>query len=206
VEREMCVCIGGAALEPVLCRPDGSAVLCSTGLSLSAAELSVCVERYQGRVLGFDAQRALDLLHVFSAGAVSFARGLNDTPKIVALLLASTALGTNLGTSMALVGIAMAVGGVLNASRIARTMSERITEMNHGQGFTANLTTAVLVLFASRFGMPVSTTHVSCGSLIGIGAATGGARWGMIRRILAAWVATLPVAALLSSVVFLLAR
>ena len=89
----------------------------------------------------------------------------------------------------------MAVGGLLNARRVALTMSERITAMNHGQGFTANLVTAFLVLVASRWGLPVSTTHVSCGSLFGLGAATGQGRWSTVRAIALSWLVTLPVAA-----------
>jgi len=54
-------------------------------------------------------------------------------------------------------------------SQVAITMSRKITPLNHGQGFTANLVTAVLVIFASRQGLPVSTTHVAVGSLFGIG-------------------------------------
>jgi PiT family inorganic phosphate transporter len=85
-------------------------------------------------------------------------------------------------------------------------MSDRIVKMNHGQGFTANLVTAFLVIVASRFGVPVSTTHVSCGSLFGLGAVTGTARWRMILGITLAWVVTLPVAASLAALVSLVAR
>ncbi len=73
--------------------------------------------------------------------------------------------------------------------------------MNHGQGFTGNAVTAALVLGASRLGLPVSTTHVSCGSLFGIGIATGQARWKTIATILLAWVSTLPIAILLSAAI-----
>jgi PiT family inorganic phosphate transporter len=71
--------------------------------------------------------------------------------------------------------------------------------MNHGQGFSANLVTATLVLLASRLGLPVSTTHVSCGGLFGIGAVTGQARWKVIATVLLAWVVTLPVATVLGA-------
>ena len=64
-----------------------------------------------------------------------------------------------------------------------------------GQGLTANMTTTSIVLAASWFGLPVSTTHVSCGALFGIGAVTGHAKWKTIATIVAAWVTTLPLAA-----------
>ena len=58
---------------------------------------------------------------------------------------------------------------------------------------TANLMTALLVLVASRLGLPVSTTHVSCGSIFGIGLVNRKRRWGTIGKILATWVTTLPL-------------
>jgi PiT family inorganic phosphate transporter len=195
VEREMCLCLDGSLPQPVLVQPDGTAVLRATGVRLTVGQLTSCTERYAGRVFGFDSQWILDRLHYVSAGAVSFARGLNDTPKITALLVAASALPVSLTAAMGLVGVGMAAGGLLSARRVARTMSERITTMNHGQGFTANLVTAFLVVVASRFGLPVSTTHVSCGSLFGLGAVTRQGRWRTTRDIMVSWVVTLPVAA-----------
>ena len=73
-------------------------------------------------------------------------------------------------------------------------------QAHHGYGsgasFSANLVTSFLVIFASKWGMPVSTTHVSCGALFAIGVANGQARWNVIRTILLAWLLTLPMAAL----------
>ncbi len=195
IERHMCLCVDGGAAEPVAIRPDGTAVLQATGVQLSVGQLAQCTQRYHGRVLGIDSQWVLDRLHYLSAGAVSAARGLNDTPKIVALLVAAGALGLSLPMGLLVVGFAMAVGGLLNARRVALTMSQRITTMNHGQGCSANLVTAFLVLVASRWGVPVSTTHVSCGSLFGLGVVTGQGRWPVIRNILLAWIVTLPLAA-----------
>jgi PiT family inorganic phosphate transporter len=162
------------------------------------------VEVYSGKMLGLSVQKALDILHFISAGAVSFARGLNDTPKIVALAVASGALG--LGTNIALVAAAIALGGILSAKKVAHTMSQRITDINHGQGLTANLITAFLVIFASRFGLPVSTTHVSCGALFGIGLTNGQARWKVIGGIFGAWIMTLPIAAVMSGAIYWVIR
>ncbi|MBI2104393.1 MAG: inorganic phosphate transporter [Candidatus Omnitrophica bacterium] len=199
VEREMCLCVDGGAVQPVALQPNGSAVLRATGTVLTVGQLSQCVQRYHGRVFGIDCQWMLDRLHYISAGAVSFARGLNDTPKIVALLVAARGLGLSLSAGLAMVGAGMAIGGLLNARKVAMTMSERITTMNHGQGFTANLVTAVLVMFASRWGLPVSTTHVSCGSLFGLGTVNQSAQWGVIRTIVLSWMVTLPLGALLAA-------
>jgi PiT family inorganic phosphate transporter len=93
----------------------------------------------------------------------------------------------------------MAVGGLLSARRVAETMSHRITEMNHGQGFSANLATGLLVTAATLFGMPVSTTHVSVGSLFGIGLTNGTADLRVVRNIALSWLLTLPCAAALGA-------
>ena len=149
-------------------------------------------------------QKILDALHFLSAGAVSFARGLNDTPKIVALSVIFGTLG--LGLNIALVAVVIALGGILSARKVAQTMSQKITAINHGQGLTANLITAFLVIFASKMGVPVSTTHVSCGSLFGIGLANGQARWKVISGIVGAWVMTLPAAAITSGAIYWVIR
>ena len=103
---------------------------------------------------------------------------------------------------MVSIGVGIAMGGLLAARRVANTMSFRITEMNDGQAFTGNLVTAFCVIVASRFGVPVSTTHVSCGSLFGIGLVNRQARYNVIGQILLAWVTTLPVAAFLGWVMW----
>jgi len=128
---------------------------------------------------------------------VSFARGVNDTPKIAALLLAGSLLPPT--GAVVLVGVAILAGGLVYARRVAETMAHGITEMSPGQGLSANLVTAALVIGASRLGMPVSTTHVSCGALFGIGASSGRAHWKKIGQIGLAWIVTLPVAAALGA-------
>ena len=195
VEREMCVCLEEGAVESVQVQSDGTMLSTATGMAVTVGQQDWCEEQYRGHVMGFDAQRILDGFHFLSAGTVGFARGLNDTPKIVALMVVGVGLGFSLPLSMFFVGLVMAIGGLLRARKVAATMSDRIVDLNHGQGFTANLVTAFLVMVASRFGVPVSTTHVSCGSLFGLGAVTGTGRWRMIRTILLAWVVTLPMAA-----------
>jgi PiT family inorganic phosphate transporter len=154
--------------------------------------------------MGFSAGRVLDILHFLSAGAVSFARGLNDTPKIAALLLVAAAFDIRWG--LVAVAVAMAAGGLINAKRVAETMSHKITDMNPGQGFAANLSTAVLVTTASLHGLPVSTTHVSVGSLLGMGILTRQAKWKPVVSILASWILTLPCAALIAAIAYWLIR
>lgn len=206
IRRETCLCIG-APVSPRLDSAGPGVVALTTALpavDVVMADTADCEYRnrtvYAGRLLGVQAQKLLDGLHFLSAGAVSFARGLNDTPKIVALAAAFGGLA--LDRLILVVALVMAVGGLVSARRVAETMSRRITRLNHGQGLTANLVTAFLVIFASHLGVPVSTTHVSCGALFGIGAANGRARWATIGGIASAWVMTLPIAAALAAVGF----
>lgn len=187
-----CVCLG-EVVEEVHVRSDGSVALARTGVVLDVADASECRTRYGGRVLGVEAGPVLDALHYLSAGAVGFARGLNDAPKMVALLVAADAAPGPVG--LLGVALAMTAGGLVSARRVAETMSRKITRLNPGQGLTANLITALLVTAASRFGLPVSTTHVSVGSLFGIGLVNGTARRRTILSILLAWVTTLPAGA-----------
>lgn len=137
--------------------------------------------------------KSLDRLHIGSAIAICFARGLNDTPKLVALLIAAKMLGQS--QAVILIAIVMGVGGLLFARKVALTMSQRITQMDHASGLVANLITACLVLFASKFGLPVSTTHVAVGAIAGVGASSKRIDWSALRNVLLSWVVTLPFAA-----------
>ena len=195
VSSQSCVCVE-TVFEPVRARADGALAMVRTGVALQTGQGVECVERYSGRMLGLEAGAVLDSLHYLSAGAVGFARGLNDTPKIVALLLAAQVLAPSMG--LLVISIVMALGAVLNARRVAETMSRKITRMNPGQGFAANLVTSSLVTAASWLGLPVSTTHVSVGALVGIGTVNKTARTGTILTILTAWVTTLPMAAVIA--------
>lgn len=157
-------------------------------------------ELYEGRLLGINSQKLLDFTHYLSAGAVSFARGLNDTPKIVGLLLIVQFLSPS--SAMVSVALAMAAGGLVNAKKVGKVVAKKITSMNHGQGFTANLVTSLLVTTASLHGLPVSTTHVSVGAIFGMGAVTKKANTRVVKNILLSWVLTLPAGAICSAIIY----
>ncbi|MFQ5662840.1 MAG: anion permease [Terriglobia bacterium] len=132
------------------------------------------------------------LVHWSSAGVISFARGLNDTPKIAALLLSAPLLGAT--TTFVLIAAAMAVGGLLAAVGVARTMSQRVTRIEPVPGTSANLVGALLVGMASRWGVPVSTTHVTMGGIFGVGLhQRAQTNWMLARQIVLAWVVTFPL-------------
>ena len=198
-----CACLE-TPTQPLIPNTDGSLITKFSVPSIILTSNSSC--NHIKTPIRVYISRSMDHLHILSAMTICFARGVNDTPKLTALLLAAQILQPT--TSIAVIGLAMAGGGLLFAKRVARTMSQRITKMNHTQGLTANLITASLVLVASKFGFPVSTTHVSVGSIVGVGVGVGaGAKtlnWKTLHNILLSWIGTLPLAVwtawLLSSV------
>jgi inorganic phosphate transporter, PiT family len=135
----------------------------------------------------------LEKLHYASAVAICFARGVNDAPKLVALLIAAKLAGTS--ASFAWLAVAMAIGGWIGSRKVAETMSKKVTPLTPVQGTAANWVTACLVLAASKFSLPVSTTHVSVGSISGAGLASGTLDKAALGKILLSWVFTLPIAA-----------
>ena len=202
VEKAWCVCVGDRQeLIPVV---SGVSNNMSAAISpnLTVDTVENCSQRYVGKFWGLDSQKVVDVCHFLSAGAVSFARGLNDTPKIVALLLTVTAFSIRGG--MLAVGLGMAIGGLINARKVAMTVSNKITTLNPGKGLAANIVTGFLVIFASRMGVPVSTTHVSVGSIFGVGVVSKTAHIGMFSKVLSSWFLTLPIAAILSGIIYLL--
>lgn len=142
---------------------------------------------------------AVEALHWLSSALTSFARGVNDTPKIVALgIAASAGLGISGFSFYAFVAAAMGAGSLAAGFRVTETLARKVTPMSPAEGFCANLVTTLLVGLASLAALPVSTTHVSSGAIVGIGLHRSAAsvRWATVRDMLLAWVVTLPVAAL----------
>ena len=152
---------------------------------------------------------ALDALHWLSSALTSFARGLNDTPKIVALgIAASGVLGVSGFPFYAAVALAMGAGSLVAGFRVTDTLARRVTAMTPAEGFCANLVTTLLVGAASLAALPVSTTHVSSGAIVGIGLHRGtrSVCWRTVRDMLVAWLVTLPVAALAGGGAYALLR
>ncbi len=154
-------------------------------------------------------------LHWGTAAAVSFARGLNDGPKLAFLMLAvpavagSAALGAGGSWWLAfgIVAAGMAIGSWFAGRRVTEKLAEGVADLDHGGGFGANLAAAGLVGAGAIWGLPMSTTHVATGAIVGSGLAGGGragVRWNTVRHLLAAWVITLPGAAALGLLAYAL--
>jgi PiT family inorganic phosphate transporter len=103
---------------------------------------------------------------------------------------------------------AIALGTLFGGWRIVHTMGSRITRLRPVGGFCAETGGALSILLATGFGIPVSTTHTITGAIVGVGATTrlSAVRWGVARRIVWAWVLTIPAAAIMAAIAWMVLR
>jgi inorganic phosphate transporter, PiT family len=189
-----CVCVERG--EPVVVGA-GSAAL-TGGSAMRVIAGADCPSAVVARV------NAMDSLHWLTSGATSFFRGMNDTPKILALgVLAAAATGIATEWFFLLVALAMGLGSYIAGRRVTETLAGKVTTIRHDDGFAANLVTSALVAVASFHSLPVSTTHVATGAITGVGARKAQVRWRVVRDLVVAWVVTLPVAGMIAALVYL---
>ncbi len=195
-----CLC---AVPSPVLVTAGGPAAdgTVAAGMELSTGTLESCGP---GSVVILTPSRVRDAADLFTSGLIGFARGMNDTPKIAALAI--VALGSTSIGAVALVASVMALGGLVHGRRVGETMGRRVVPLTPRPALCANAVSAALVLAASFASLPVSTTHVSCGSIVGVGLRSRGVRGEVVKGIAAAWLITAPVAAALAAAVFVVAQ
>lgn len=163
---------------------------------------------------------------MFSSAMLSFAHGQNDAQKtmgiIVALLVAEQehfkaetgllhhlylADASSVPKWVALTAYScISLGTLLGGWRIVHTMGSRITRLRPVSGFCAETGGALVIMFASKLGVPVSTTHTITGSIVGVGAAhrLSGVRWGIASRIVWAWIVTIPAAGAMAAISYLI--
>ncbi len=149
-------------------------------------------------------------LQLFSAAFMAFAHGSNDAQKsmgVIALALAayfkSEALDIPTWAILAC-ATAMALGTASGGWRIMKTMGHKIIKMRPINGFAAETSAALVILTATHFGAPVSTTHVISASIMGVGASkrVSAVRWGVARNMLVAWILTIPISALVAALTY----
>jgi PiT family inorganic phosphate transporter len=154
-------------------------------------------------------ERVFVVLQIMTACAVAFAHGSNDVANSIGPLAAVHSIVTTgaAGKTAAVEPWMLAVGGfgiVVGLAtwgyRVMETVGKKITELTPSRGFAAELAAATTIVLASRFGIPVSTTHILVGSVFGVGLARGIGALDLrvIGSILVSWVATVPIAAALS--------
>jgi inorganic phosphate transporter, PiT family len=161
-------------------------------------------------------ESALIPFQIFSAGFVAFAHGANDVGNAIAPLSAivyASATGSIPHESFAtplwvlVIGGVGIVGGLATwGKKVIATVGEGIIPLQPSVGFCAQWGTAVTVLVASQLGFPVSTSHAIVGSVVGIGLVQGGVQFKPLRAIALAWGVTIPIAAILTALIFELIR
>jgi PiT family inorganic phosphate transporter len=172
--------------------------------------------------------RVFRRLQLISAALYSLSHGANDAQKtmgiIVGLLVSTQALFLHepgllrhlyvptadsipLWVEMSAY-TAIGLGTALGGWRIVKTMGSRITKLRPFGGFCAETAGGISILIASQLGVPVSTTHTITGAIVGVGAAQrlSAVRWGVATRIVWAWMLTIPMAAAIAAIAYLLVR
>jgi len=152
-------------------------------------------------------------LQLISSGIFSYSHGTNDAQKtmgIIAVILYGTIWADRafevpfwvILICHAAIGLGTAFGGW----RIVRTMGHSLTKLQPIGGFCAETGGGVTILAVSKLGIPVSTTHTITGAIVGVGATRGtrAVRWGVAGRIVWAWVLTIPAAAIMAALCYLL--
>lgn len=151
-------------------------------------------------------------LQILSSASYSITHGANDAQKGMGIImLVLVASGAALATDTAFLWVALscyaalALGTFFGGWRIVKTMASRITKLEPYQGFSAETGAAMMLAATAHFGIPVSTTHTISGSIMGVGSAkrASAVRWGIGRRIVWAWVLTIPAAATISGIIFM---
>ncbi len=154
-------------------------------------------------------------MQVFTASGFAFSHGSNDIANAIGPFAAildvlrtgglenSVAVPT---VAMITFGIALIVGLWFIGKEVIETVGHNLTEIHPASGFSAELAAAAVVMLASTFGLPVSSTHILIGSVLGIGMVNRQTNWDLMKPIALAWVVTLPAAAILSSIAFLILR
>lgn len=193
-----CICAVPIAAPTTTAGVAGALSLARPSLAIVTGEATACA--VHGAAALATGTGVATAVHWGTSGLVGFARGWNDTPKIAALAIVALPATADTGFAFGLVAAAMAGGGLLAARRVLRTLAEKITPLPLGESLAASGVSSVLVGLASWLALPVSTTHVTTGGIIGAGLARDarGVRWTVVREVVLAWVVTLPAAALLA--------
>jgi len=149
-------------------------------------------------------------LQLLSAAGYSLGHGTNDAQKGMGIITAALVAGGLIKTFevpywvIICCHLAMAGGTMAGGWRIIKTMGQRITKLTPFGGFAAETAGALTLIGTAHFGIPVSTTHTITGAIVGVGASRrlSAVRWGVTRRIVLAWVLTIPGAALFGAALF----
>ncbi|RKF23006.1 anion permease [Altericroceibacterium spongiae] len=150
-------------------------------------------------------------MQVFTAAGFAFSHGANDIANAIgpfaAILdvLRTGSIGSEAAIptlAMVTFGVALVAGLWFIGKDVIQTVGHNLTTMHPASGFAAELSAATVVMLASTFGLPVSSTHILIGAVLGIGLVNRQTNWGLMKPIAMAWVITLPAAGLLAALSF----
>jgi inorganic phosphate transporter, PiT family len=185
-------------------------------LAFAVAGLAILVAyRMVGRIRPGPVNRGYRLGQLLSGGLLALAHGTNDAQKTMGVITLALVANGNISADHSVPtwvvvssATAIALGTYSGGWRIIRTMGTRIIKMDPAQGFAAQSAGASVILAASHFGYPLSTTHVISGGVMGAGAAKrlSAVRWGVAGNIVLAWVLTIPAAGAIGGAVYGLTR
>jgi PiT family inorganic phosphate transporter len=187
----------------------GIGLVCSIGLgALGALLIGRFVILFAGEMSPSRAKHLFDRLQVVSASFMAFNHGLNDGQKFMGvfaltLLLGGATEAFEIPLWVVLVcAVTMGLGTSFGGWRIIITVGARMTRIVSWQGFAAECSASVTIFGASLAGIPLSTTHTITAAIVGVGACRrlSAVRWGVLQRILLAWLATFPFCALIAFV------
>lgn len=151
-------------------------------------------------------------LQLVSAGFMALSHGSNDAQKtmgIITLLLLSKGFVTEMEIPkwvIIMCALTMALGTMAGGWKIIKTMGTKVIKLKPVHGFAAETSSSIVILTASHFGIPVSTTHIISTSIMGVGSTQrfSAVKWGIVGNIVSAWVLTIPMCMLISAVSYLL--
>ena len=151
-------------------------------------------------------------LQIVSATYMALAHGSNDAQKTMGIMTLALFSAKAIPDKSVPVWVilmaatAMSFGTAAGGWRIMRTMGQRVVKLDPVHGFAAETTAASIIMVASHFGMPVSTTHVISTAIMGVGTSDRikAVRWGIARSIVTAWILTIPATAIIAGMVYLL--
>jgi inorganic phosphate transporter, PiT family len=156
--------------------------------------------------------RTFRVLQLFSAAAFSLGHGANDAQKTMGIILALLIAEGKVSADVTEVPLwvvlsahtAIGLGTLFGGWRIVRTMGTRLTRLQPMSGVCAESSSAFMLFFASAKGIPVSTTHTITGAVVGVGSANrlSAVRWNIARRVVWAWVLTIPGSAVVAAGVY----
>lgn len=156
--------------------------------------------------------RIFSWFQIFTASSFAFSHGANDIANAIgpfAAILDVLKNGTINATSpvpfaaLAMFGVALVVGLWFLGKEVITTVGSKLATIRPTTGFSAELGASIVILLATQFGIPVSSTHILIGAILGIGVYNKNANWIMMKPIGLAWIITLPAAGIMAALVFL---